>query len=68
MIKIEELRQKRKELGLYQRQVAEALDITTAYVTSIETKNRTPTTLVLWAYYGFLLDYEKKAKKSEKSC
>ena len=68
MIKIEDLRKKRKELGLYQRQVAEALDITTAYVTSIETKNRKPTTLVLWAYYGFLLDYAKKMKKNEKSC
>lgn len=68
MIKIEDLRKKRKELGLYQRQVAEALDITTAYVTSIETKNRNPTTLVLWAFYGFLQDYEKKMKKNEKSC
>lgn len=63
MIKIEDLRKKRKELGLYQRQVAEALDITTAYVTSIETKNRKPTMLVLWAYYGFLLDYAKKNEK-----
>ena len=68
MIKIEDLRKKRKELGLYQRQVAVALDITTAYITSIETKNRTPTTLVLWAFYGFLQDYEKKMKKNEKSC
>lgn len=68
MIKIEDLRKKRKELGLYQRNVAEALDITTAYITSIETKNRTPTRLVLWAFYGFLQDYEKKMKKNEKSC
>lgn len=57
-IKIEDLYKKRKELGLSRNDIAGELEITSNYLGLIETKKRTPSQVVLLAYYGVLYYFE----------
>lgn len=63
MIKVEDLKKKRIELGLMQKQVAAGMEVTRCYISSVENKSRIPSPLFLYGYFGFLCDYEKNLKK-----